>query len=412
MELLRHSNRRVTSGGDWMSKISRAAAAATSSSIVGTTGRRCPFRPRAVASQPIYTTAQSVSFPHKGYHSSSSPRSSPVCQRPGLNRGHACRIRCASTEYAVGTQQCHAPYSTQATRSQEPIIHDMFEHNTGTWQYVVADPSTLTAVIIDPVLDYDPATQSITTSSADSILSLVREKGYKVDRILETHVHADHITAASYLQSRLSQEQGHRPPIGIGKRIEQVQRLFGERYGVPAEDYQRVFGKLFDDNEVFAIGEISAMAMHLPGHTPDHLGYKIGDNVFCGDSLFHVDIGSARCDFPGGSADNLYESGRKLLGLPATVKIWTGHDYPPEERGSPVPFLSVKDHREQNQHLRVGITKQDFVARRKERDSKLAAPRLLHQSLQMNIRAGQLPRATQSGHRMLHLPLKLHGIEW
>jgi glyoxylase-like metal-dependent hydrolase (beta-lactamase superfamily II) len=158
----------------------------------------------------------------------------------------------------------------------EPTIHDVFESKTGTWQYVVADPSTLTAVIIDPVLDYDPATQVVTTHTADSLLSLINEKGYKVDRILETHAHADHLTAASYLQNRIAQEQGYRPPIGIGKRIEQVQKLFDQRYGIPAEEYEGVFDKLFDDDETFNIGNLRAMATHLPGHTPDHLGYKIG----------------------------------------------------------------------------------------------------------------------------------------
>ncbi|KAJ9269273.1 hypothetical protein DTO212C5_4545 [Paecilomyces variotii] len=309
------------------------------------------------------------------------------------------------------TPRARAAYSTQRTATNEPIIHDVFESKTGTWQYVVADPSTLTAVIIDPVLDYDPATQVITTSSADQLLSLVKEKSYKVDRILETHVHADHITAATYLQKRLAAEQGYRPPISIGKRIGQVQKLFSQRYSVPREEYENVFSKLFDDDETFSIGEIQATAMHLPGHTPDHLGYKIGDNVFCGDSLFHVDIGTARCDFPGGSANDLYNSGRKLLSLPDHVKIWPGHDYPPEGRG-PAPWISVKAHREKNTHLNDKVTEDEFVTFRKERDAKLAEPRLLHQSLQMNIRAGRLPKPTESGHRMLHLPLKLRGLEW
>lgn len=158
----------------------------------------------------------------------------------------------------------------------EPTIHNVFESKTGTWQYVVADPTTSTAVIIDPVLDYDPATQVITTESADALLSLVKEKGYKVDKILETHAHADHLTAASYLQRRLAQEQGHRPPIGIGKRIGQVQKLFGQRYGIPAQEYEDVFDKLFEDDETFKIGNLTAKAIHLPGHTPDHLGYRIG----------------------------------------------------------------------------------------------------------------------------------------
>ncbi|KAF7591452.1 hypothetical protein BBP40_001555 [Aspergillus hancockii] len=299
-----------------------------------------------------------------------------------------------------------------ATLTGEPTIHPVFETNTGTWQYVVADPPTLTAVIIDPVLDFDPANQAVTTASADALLSLVKEKGYKVDKILETHAHADHLSAASYLQSRLAKQQGHRPPIGIGKRIGQVQKLFSQRYGVPREEYDGVFNILFDDNETFSIGDLLATVMHLPGHTPDHLGYKIGDNVFCGDSLFHADIGTARCDFPGGSANSLFKSGRRLLSLPNHVKIWTGHDYPPEDRDTPVPWLSVQEHKRQNRHLKDGITEEEFVSLRQERDAKLAAPRLLHQSLQMNIRAGQLPKPTESGHRMLHVPLQLKDGEW
>jgi glyoxylase-like metal-dependent hydrolase (beta-lactamase superfamily II) len=155
-------------------------------------------------------------------------------------------------------------------------VHDVFEEQTGTWQYVVADPTTMTAVITDPVLNYCPTTQTVSTEAADSLLSLIMFWGYKVDMILETHAHADHLTAASYLQSRLALELGRKPLIGIGKRIGQVQRMFGERYGVPKDEYEDVFDKLFDDDETFAIGALEAQAIHLPGHTPDHLGYKIG----------------------------------------------------------------------------------------------------------------------------------------
>jgi glyoxylase-like metal-dependent hydrolase (beta-lactamase superfamily II) len=158
----------------------------------------------------------------------------------------------------------------------QPTIHNVFENVTGTWQYIVADPSTSTAVIIDPVLNYDPATQAITTQSADALLSLVQENGYKISRILETHAHADHLTSSSYLQSRISQIQGHKPPIGIGKRIEQVQKLFSKRYGLTEDEYTNVFDILFDDDETFPIGTLTAKAIHLPGHTPDHLGYQIG----------------------------------------------------------------------------------------------------------------------------------------
>ncbi|KAF4314432.1 Beta-lactamase-like protein [Botryosphaeria dothidea] len=302
--------------------------------------------------------------------------------------------------------------ATRAISQEQPTIHDVFDDKTGTWQYVVADPSTLTAVIIDPVLDYDAATQTMTTHTADSLLSLVEERGYNVDRMLETHAHADHVSAASYLQSRLAQKQPNRPLICIGKRINQVQRFFGGRYDVPTAQYEGVFDKFFDDDETFYIGNLEATAMHLPGHTPDHLGYKIGENVFCGDSLFHVDIGTARCDFPGGSASDLFNSGRRLLRLPDSVKIWIGHDYVPEERGAPVSWMSVGDHRRLNKHLKDDITKEEFVALRKERDAVLGEPKLLHQSLQLNIRAGRLPEKTESGHWMLRLPLKLKDALW
>ncbi|KAK3387377.1 metallo-beta-lactamase superfamily protein [Podospora didyma] len=307
----------------------------------------------------------------------------------------------------------HHQLHSQATPAAQPAVHGVFEPVTGTWQYVVADPSTLAAVIIDPVLDYDPVSRQATTGSADSLLALIKKKGYTVDKILETHAHADHITASSYLQDRLSKTQSHRPSIGIGKRIGLVQTLFGQRYGVPpGECSEGVFDKLLDDDEVFEIGNLKATAMHLPGHTPDHLGYKIGDNVFCGDSLFYADVGTARCDFPGGSANNLFASGRRLLNLPAHVKIWTGHDYPPPERKTPMAWMSVHDHKKHNKHLHDGIGEDEFVAMRRKRDASLGAPRLLHQSLQMNIRAGKLPKPTAYGDRLLHVPMDLKGLEW
>lgn len=177
--------------------------------------------------------------------------------------------------------QAFASYGTLGKGpGPEPVIHHEFEPVTGTWQYIVADPATKRAAIIDPVLDYEPATLLITTSTADSLLSLVKEKGYTIDWILETHAHADHLTAASYLQRSLEQEQaGHKPLIGIGKRIGQVQTLFGERYGVPPKEYATVFDKLFDDDESFSIGSLEAATTHLPGHTPDHLGYRIGGKL-------------------------------------------------------------------------------------------------------------------------------------
>ncbi|KAH0275159.1 putative metallo-beta-lactamase domain protein, partial [Aureobasidium melanogenum] len=302
--------------------------------------------------------------------------------------------------------------SIEAMTANEPTTHTLYERRTGTWQYVVSDPSTKAAVIIDPVLDYEPTTQTITTDTADSILSLIKEKSLYVERILETHVHADHITAASYLQHRLAQEQDHKPLVCIGKRIVQVQELFGQRYQIPAEEFKGAFDKLLDDNENLSLGDLEVTALHLPGHTPDHMGYMIGDNIFCGDSVLNADFGTARADFPGGSASDLFNSGRKLLSLPEHARIWTGHDYSTEECEEAVPFMSVHDHRKGNKHLRDGLTEEKFVALRTQRDATLAAPKLLHPSLQMNIRAGRLPKATALGERFLHLPLKLGGIEW
>ncbi|KAK8061508.1 beta-lactamase-like protein [Apiospora phragmitis] len=277
--------------------------------------------------------------------------------------------------------------TTTASTEGQPTVHDVFEPKTGTWQYVVADPATLMAVIIDPVLDFDLATQVISTTTADALLSLVKEKGYHVCMILETHAHADHLTAASYLRYRLDTgSDGLKPLVVAGQRIREMQEAIGEKYGVPGEEYINVFDKLFGDDEMFQIGQLTAMAIHLPGHTPDHLGYKIGDNVFGGDSLFNADLGTARCDFPGGSARDLFKSGRKLLSMP-------------DHRGSPVAYMTVSDHRAQNKHLRDGVSEDEFVALREERDATLPAPQLLHQSL-------------QDGARMLHLPLKVNGEKW
>ncbi|CAM1507665.1 Fc.00g073060.m01.CDS01 [Cosmosporella sp. VM-42] len=295
---------------------------------------------------------------------------------------------------------------------KEPEVHSFFDPVTGTWQYVVNDPATSEAVIIDPVLDYDPTTRIIQTKNADSLLSFIDTKRYHVSRILETHAHADHITAASYLQSRLAEMQGEKPLVCIGKRISQVQELFSKRYGIPAAECEGVFDRLLEDKESFSIGTLTCTAIHLPGHTPDHMGYFIGDNVFCGDSIFHSDIGTARCDFPGGSAKQLYQSGQKLLALPDYTKIWTGHDYPSKDRKEAVPFLTVRDHRERNKHLADGTSEEQYVTMRTLRDEQMGEPKLLHQSLQMNIRGGRLPALSAGDARLLHLPLQLGAVEW
>lgn len=298
--------------------------------------------------------------------------------------------------------------------SAQPEIHACFEPKTSTWQYVVADPETKAAVIIDPVLDFDPGTNTISTASADALLAFVDKNGYTVHKLLETHAHADHLTAAKYLQQKLLQRAGSKADLCIGKRIGQVQRLFAKRYGIAEEEYEAAFDRLFDDNEEFPIGNLNVKVLYLPGHTPDHIGYQIGDNVFTGDSIFDADVGSARCDFPGGDATNLYNSAKTLLSLPLSFRLYSGHDYPPggEGRKKPLAFMTVAEQNESNKHLKAGVVEEDFVKWRTERDAALAEPRLIHQALQFNIRAGQLPRPTEHGYRLLHVPLKVAESTW
>ncbi|KAK4189320.1 putative Zn-dependent hydrolase [Podospora australis] len=287
-----------------------------------------------------------------------------------------------------------------------PIVHTIFEPVTGTWQYIVADPSSLKAVIIDPVLDFDPCRNAIATSTADSLLAVVKENGYTVTHLLETHAHADHLTAARYLQTQLPGT----PEICIGKRIVEVQERFAKKYGISEEEYTGVFDNLWEDDETFAIGELEGRVVRLPGHTPDHVGYLIGENIFCGDSLFDPDVGSARCDFPGGDAHQLFSSVSTLFSLPDHYKIYTGHDYPPTGiRTEPVPFTTVGEQKARNKHLKTGTSKEEFVAWRTERDSALAEPRLLHQALQVNIRGGRLPAPSTEGDSFLVVPVRIPG---
>ncbi len=294
--------------------------------------------------------------------------------------------------------------SKLATRAMlEPKIHTLFEAVTGTWQYVVADEEAKDAVIIDSVLDYDEVTGKLSTTTADKILDLVAGHGYSISKILETHAHADHLTASRYLQYVLAKRQSQhpRPQVCIGQRIQQVQATMSEKYDVPHAELVNAFDHTFADDETFQIGSIASRVIYLPGHTPDHIGYVIGSNIFTGDSIFNPDVGSARCDFPGGSATDLYRSTQKLLAFPAYFKLFTGHDYPPDIRnvsqsehalgGKAVPFTNVGTQALQNKHVKLGTQMEEFVKWRSERDSGLAEPKLLAQAMQFNIRGGRLP---------------------
>lgn len=296
--------------------------------------------------------------------------------------------------------------------NSKPDIFPCFEKVTGTWQYVVADPKTRDAVIIDSVLDFDPAINRFSTGSADQILEIASKHDLTVTKIMETHAHADHLTAATYLQQKIAERGQKRPEICIGKRIKTVQSTFCNKYGIDAAELGNVFDKLFEDNEGFSVGTIQAKVLYLPGHTLDHVGYMIGENVFTGDSIFNPDVGSARADFPGGSATDLYHSTQTLLSLPPHYHLYVGHDYPPDARpatesGEKIKaYTTVAEQKEQNKHVKAGTSEDEFVKFRSERDAQLGEPRLLHQAMQFNIRAGHLPKPTSGGDRLLHVPVK------
>lgn len=284
--------------------------------------------------------------------------------------------------------------------AMEPIVHSVFEKQTGTWQYIVACPDTSEAVIIDPVLNLNPSELNITTTSADELLAIVSSNKYTIIRLLETHAHADHLTAAFYLQQRLLDSNSNKALISTGRRIRIVQDTFAKKYKIPQNELDEAFDYLFEDDERFNVGKISAQVLHLPGHTPDHSGYMIGNNIFTGDSIFNPDVGSARCDFPNGDARVLYNTMQKLLAFPSYFKLYTGHDYPPKDSGrDPMPFVTVEEQLEKNKHIRKGIQEKEFVDWRCERDSGLKEPRLLHQALQVNVRGGRLPRSPDGSQR-------------
>ncbi|KAI9095852.1 beta-lactamase-like protein [Phlyctochytrium arcticum] len=295
-------------------------------------------------------------------------------------------------------------YTRVAEKAFESSIYGFYEKGTGTWQYLVADERSREGALIDPVLDFDPASGNISTATADGLLAFADKGGYKIRRVLETHAHADHLTAAQYIKRHL----GGSVSVGIGERITKVQETFKKIYAL--DDLQTdgsQFDDLWKDDQVFKLGDLDTLVIPLPGHTPDHVGYLIGDSVFVGDSLFMPDTGTARADFPGGSAGDLYSAAQRLLSLPAHFKIYVGHDYPPSPRTEPQCVATVAEHKDHNKYLKMGTDREQFLKLRNERDSKLGAPRLLHPSLQVNLRAGHLPEPDKEGRRFLKLPVRL-----
>jgi glyoxylase-like metal-dependent hydrolase (beta-lactamase superfamily II) len=279
-------------------------------------------------------------------------------------------------------------------------IRAFFDRATWTVSYVVSDNATGAAAVIDPVLDYDFKSGHTGTTSADEVIAYLRENQLKVDWILETHAHADHLSAARYLQERV----GGR--VAIGENIRQVQAAFKTLYNLERTFLPdgSQFDHLFRDGETFRIGELQATALLVPGHTPADMAYLVGDSVFVGDTLFMPDVGTARADFPGGDAATLYRSIRRLLELPPQTRMYVCHDYPPEGRDAQWE-TTVAEQRAKNIHVRDGITEEGFVAMRKARDATLEVPTLILPSIQVNVRAGQMPPADDNGVAYLRIPI-------
>ncbi|HTN32804.1 MAG TPA: MBL fold metallo-hydrolase [Marinobacter sp.] len=282
-----------------------------------------------------------------------------------------------------------------------PVVQPFFDEFTNTFSYVIKDPKSQACVILDSVLDFDPASGRTSTDSADEIVDYVREHNLKVEWVLETHVHADHLSAAHYLHDQLGGK------TGIGSHIQEAQEFFGEVFNAGSEFARdgSQFDRLFEDGDRFLIGGMECHVLHTPGHTPACLTYLIGDAAFVGDTLFMPDYGTARCDFPGGDARMLYRSIQKIFALPPETRVFLCHDYQAPGREQYVSMTTVMEQREANIHIHQGISEDQFVSMRTERDASLAMPRLILPSVQVNMRAGQMPPAEDNGQIYLKLPV-------
>jgi glyoxylase-like metal-dependent hydrolase (beta-lactamase superfamily II) len=307
---------------------------------------------------------------------------------------------------AIMTDTILAAAASQVTAAQgipTLVVRSFFDEPTNTASYVAHDPTTRRAAIIDSVLDFDAAAGRTDTASADAIIAYVRDEGLVIDWLLETHAHADHLSAAPYLQKAL------RGALAIGREILRVQDVFGKIFN-EGTDFARdgsEFDRLFDDGDQFAIGSIPAIALHVPGHTPADMAYVIGEAVFTGDTLFMPDYGSARADFPGGDARQLYRSIRRLLTLPAETRLFLCHDYKAPGRDRYVWETTVGAQRTGNVHVHEGVREDEFVTMRTARDATLSMPKLILPSIQVNMRGGHLPEPEANGTRYLQIPLNV-----
>ena len=283
----------------------------------------------------------------------------------------------------------------------QPVIEAFFDDPTNTISYLVADPSTGQAAVIDPVLDFDMPSGTADTASARRILAMAEERGWTIAMVLETHAHADHLSAAPFIKAHTGAW------IGIGEHIRDVQKIFRPVFAM--DDLRSDgsdFDRLFANGDVIELGELSFTVMHLPGHTPADVAYRIGDAVFVGDTLFMPDYGTARADFPGGDARQLYRSIRKLLSLPGETRLFLCHDYKAPGRDEYRWETTVAEQRATSVHVNDQVSEDDFVAMREERDAGLPAPRLLLPSIQVNVRAGRFPEAEANGVTYLKIPVR------
>ncbi len=285
--------------------------------------------------------------------------------------------------------------------SSKPEVISFFDEPTNTVTYIVADPDTKACAIIDSVLDYDASSGRTSTESADEVIAFIKNGELETKWILETHAHADHFSAAPYLQKKLG------GIIAIGEHIPDIQRVFGGLFneGGDFKTDGSQFGRLFKDNEIFKIGNLDAKIIYVPGHTPACVAYLIGDSVFVGDTLFMPDYGSARCDFPGGDAGTLYDSVHKLYELPDDTRMYLCHDYKAKGRDHFQWETTVGQQKANNIHMNVSVSRDEFIKMRTERDKTLGMPKLILPSIQVNMRAGELPEPEENGVSYLKIPL-------
>ncbi|MFZ4552267.1 MAG: MBL fold metallo-hydrolase [Aquabacterium sp.] len=281
-------------------------------------------------------------------------------------------------------------------------VQSFFDPQTWTYTHVAYDRDGGHGAIVDPVLDFDAKSGRTATARAEEVIAFVKAKGLTIDWIIETHAHADHLSAAPFVRAQVGGK------VAIGKDIARVQSVFKTLFHLEADfatDGSQ-FDHLFDDGEAFSFGALEGQAWHVPGHTPADMAFVIGDAVFVGDTLFMPDVGTARCDFPGGDAHQLYRSIQRILSLPAETRLFMCHDYPPQGRSAQA-MSTVGDQRAHNIHVRDGVTEDAFVTMRQARDASLAMPNLILPSVQVNIRAGQLPPAESDGRHYLKLPVNV-----